>query len=53
MPFEYDEVQSVREREFSDALLKILKGLGAKEQWAKGEKEESKLHVSVGFLLLL
>jgi hypothetical protein len=54
MPLEYDEVQSVREREFGDAFFEILQRLGAKEYWAKGEKEESKLHVGfLGFLTLL
>ena len=54
VPLEYDEVQSVGEREFSNALLEILQRLGAKEQWAKGKKEESKLHVGFfGFLTLL
>ena len=36
VPLENNEVQSVRERKFGDALLEILKRLGAKEQWAKG-----------------
>jgi hypothetical protein len=35
MPLENNEVHSVRECEFGDALLEIFERLGAKQQWAK------------------
>ncbi len=55
MAFEDDEVQSVGESEFGDALFEVFKGLGGEKRRAQEQCELEGLgfHARLGFLLLL